>query len=70
MMRSRKDLKIVYTPLHGTGNIPARRILKSFERGGTSPTVSYPRGMSLNGLKLAKEIDADIVLAKAGSACV
>ena len=23
-----KNLKIVYTPLHGTGNIPARRILK------------------------------------------
>ena len=26
--RDGKELKIVYSPLHGTGNIPARRILK------------------------------------------
>ena len=49
-----KDLKIVYTPLHGTGNIPARRVLKElgFEHvyvvkeqelpDGDFPTVSYP----------------------------
>ena len=49
-----KNLKIVYTPLHGTGNIPARRILKElgFENvyvvkeqelpDGNFPTVSYP----------------------------
>ena len=49
-----KNLKIVYTPLHGTGNIPARRILKElgFENvyvvkeqelpDGDFPTVSYP----------------------------
>ena len=48
------DLKIVYTPLHGTGNIPARRVLKEigFEHvyvvkeqelpDGEFPTVSYP----------------------------
>ena len=49
-----KELKIVYTPLHGTGNIPARRVLKElgFENvyvvpeqelpDGNFPTVSYP----------------------------
>lgn len=74
-----KELKIVYTPLHGTGNIPARRILKElgFENvyvvkeqelpDGEFPTVSYPNPEVAEafdlGLKLAKEIDADIVLA-------
>ena len=74
-----KDLKIVYSPLHGTGNIPARRILKElgFENvyvvkeqelpDGEFPTVSYPNPEAAEafdlGLKLAKEIDADIVLA-------
>ena len=74
-----KDLKIVYTPLHGTGNIPARRILKElgFENvyvvkeqelpDGEFPTVSYPNPEAAEafelGLKLAKEIDADLVLA-------
>ena len=74
-----KELKIVYSPLHGTGNIPARRILKElgFENvyvvkeqelpDGEFPTVSYPNPEAAEafdlGLKLAKEIDADIVLA-------
>ncbi len=74
-----KDLKIVYSPLHGTGNIPARRILKElgFENvyvvkeqelpDGEFPTVSYPNPEAEEafelGLKLAKEVDADIVLA-------
>ena len=74
-----KDLKVVYTPLHGTGNIPARRILKElgFENvyvvkeqelpDGDFPTVSYPNPEAdeafVLGLKLAKEIDADLVLA-------
>lgn len=74
-----KKLKIVYSPLHGTGNIPARRILKElgFENvyvvkeqelpDGDFPTVSYPNPESdeafVLGLKLAKEVDADIVLA-------
>lgn len=74
-----KDIKIVYSPLHGTGNIPARRILKElgFENvfvvkeqelpDGEFPTVSYPNPEAEEafelGLKLAKEIDADIVLA-------
>ena len=74
-----KNLKIVYTPLHGTGNIPARRILKElgFENvyvvkeqelpDGAFPTVSYPNPEDKNAftlaLKLAAEVDADIVLA-------
>ena len=74
-----KDLKIVYSPLHGTGNIPARRILKElgFENvyvvkeqelpDGEFPTVSYPNPEAKEafelGLKLAKEVDADLVLA-------
>ena len=74
-----RNLKIVYTPLHGTGNIPARRILKElgFEKvyvvpeqelpNGDFPTVSYPNPEAAEafelGLKLAKEVDADIVLA-------
>ena len=74
-----KDLKIVYSPLHGTGNIPARRILKElgFENvyvvkeqelpDGEFPTVSYPNPEAKEafelGLKLAEEVDADLVLA-------
>jgi len=69
-----KNLKIVYTPLHGTGNIPARRILKElgFEnvyvvKEQELPTVSYPNPEAAEafelGLKLAKEVDADLVLA-------
>lgn len=74
-----KELKIVYSPLHGTGNIPARRILKElgFENvyvvkeqelpDGEFPTVSYPNPEAKeafeHGLALAKEVDADLVLA-------
>ncbi len=74
-----KELKIVYTPLHGTGNIPARRILRElgFENvyvvpeqempDGEFPTVSYPNPEAEEAftlaLKLAKERDADLVLA-------
>ena len=74
-----QNLKIVYTPLHGTGNIPVRRILKKlgFEKvyvvkeqelpDGNFPTVSYPNPEDKNAftlaLELAKEVDADIVLA-------
>lgn len=74
-----KELKIVYSPLHGTGNIPARRVLKElgFEQvyvvkeqelpDGEFPTVSYPNPEADEafelGLKLAKEMDADLVLA-------
>ncbi len=74
-----KDLKIVYTPLHGTGNVPVRRVLAElgFEQvyvvkeqelpDGNFPTVSYPNPEAAEafnlGLKLAREIDADLVLA-------
>ena len=73
------QLKIVYTPLHGTGNIPARRVLKELGFNhvyvvkeqelpdGEFPTVSYPKPEAEEafalGLKLAKEVDADLVLA-------
>lgn len=76
---AQKDIKIVYTPLHGTGNIPARRVLKEigFENvyvvpeqelpDGEFPTVSYPNPEAAEAfdlaLKLAKEKDADLVLA-------
>ena len=74
-----KDIKIVYTPLHGTGNVPVQRILKEigFENvyvvkeqempDGHFSTVSYPNPEDPKAfelaLKLAKEVDADIVLA-------
>ena len=74
-----KDIKIVYTPLHGTGNLPVRRVLQElgFEQvyivkeqelpDGNFPTVAYPNPESPAAfdlaLKLAKEVDADIVLA-------
>lgn len=74
-----KDIKIVYTPLHGTGNLPVRRVLKElgFENvyvvkeqelpDGNFPTVAYPNPEDAKAfelaLKLAKEKDADIVLA-------
>lgn len=74
-----KDIRIVYTPLHGTGNLPVRRVLKElgFEQvyvvkeqelpDGNFPTVAYPNPESPKAfelaLKLAKEVDADIVLA-------
>ncbi len=76
---AQKDIKIVYSPLHGTGNIPARRVMKElgFENvyvvkeqelpDGEFPTVSYPNPEAAEafelGLKLAKEVDADLVLA-------
>ena len=74
-----KDIKIVYTPLHGTGNMPVRNVLKElgFENvyivpeqekpDGNFPTVPYPNPEDPKAfelaLKLAKEVDADIVLA-------
>ena len=74
-----KTMTVVYTPLHGTGNIPARRVLKEigFENvyvvpeqelpDGNFPTVSYPNpedpAAFTLALKLAKEKNADVVLA-------
>lgn len=74
-----KDIKIVYTPLHGTGKKLALRILDELgftnvhivkeqaEPDGKFPTVKYPNPEDPAAfelaLKLAKEIDADIVVA-------
>ena len=73
------QITIVYTTLHGTGNIPARRVMKEIGfthvyvvpeqelPNGDFPTVSYPNPEAKEafelGLKLAKEKDADLVLA-------
>lgn len=74
-----KNIKIVYTPLHGTGNLPVQRILKElgFENVYVVPeqekpdpefsTVTYPNPEDKKAfalaLKLAEEKNADIVLA-------
>ncbi|MCI6254132.1 phospho-sugar mutase [Eubacterium coprostanoligenes] len=69
------ELKIVYTPLHGTGNVPVRKVLEDKivyvvkeqeEPNGNFPTVLSPnpedrKALTL-GIELAKEKDADIVL--------
>ena len=72
-------LTIVYSPLHGTGNIPVRRVLKELgfknvyvvpeqeKPDGDFPTVSYPNPEAAEafelGLALAKKVNADLVLA-------
>lgn len=74
-----KDIKIVYTPLCGTGNVPARRVLRELgfenvyvvpEQENPDPnftTLDYPNPEDPKAftyaLRLAKEKDADIVLA-------
>ena len=73
------DLKVVYTPLHGTGNTIAERLFKEIgltnvyivpeqrEPDGNFPTVDYPNPEDKNAFKLAIElaekVDADIILA-------
>ena len=79
VIKEEKDLKIVYTPLHGSGNMPVQRILKEvgFEKvmvvpeqekpDGNFPTVAYPNPEDKKAFQLALELaekqDADIVLA-------
>ena len=74
-----KSLKIVYTPLHGTGNTVAERLLTELgfenlyvvpeqkEPDGNFPTVDYPNPEEKKAFKLAlelaKKVDADVVLA-------
>lgn len=76
---SEKDLKIAYTPLHGTGLHPVSKVLRNSGfcnvylepaqsvQDGTFPTVGYPNPESEKawelGLKFAKEVDADVVFA-------
>ena len=74
-----KTLKVVYTPLHGTGNTVAERLLKEIglenvyvvpeqkDPDGHFPTVDYPNPEDKKAFKLALElaekVDADVVLA-------
>jgi phosphoglucomutase len=78
MIARQHDLKIVYTPIHGTGITLVPEVLKSFgfnnitiveeqaTPDGNFPTVAYPNPEEAAtmgiGLKLAKELDADILL--------
>lgn len=73
------DFTIIYTPLHGTGNIPVRRILNEVgfknievveeqeQPDGNFPTVEYPNPEDIKvfelAIKLGKEKNADIILA-------
>lgn len=75
---AKNSLKIVYTPIHGTGNIPVRNVLsmagfsnvtvvkQQANPDGNFPTVKSPnpeeRDTLIMGLELAKEIEADIVI--------
>lgn len=77
--KQQKNLKIVYTPLHGTGAYPVKRLLNElgFENiyvvpeqekpDGDFPTVDFPNPEDPNAFKLALElankVDADLVLA-------
>ena len=74
-----KDVNIVYTPLHGAGNVPVQRILKEIgfenvyvvpeqeKQDGDFPTVDYPNPEDERAFKLAlelaKKVNADVVLA-------
>ena len=77
--KMQKEIKIVYTPVHGTGGMLVKRVLKEIgfenvyivkeqeEPDGNFPTVDYPNpeeGKAFKlALELAKEVDADIVMA-------
>jgi phosphoglucomutase len=74
---SAKDLKVIYTPIHGSGNIPVRRVLKElgYEKiyvvkeqelpDGNFPTAPYPNPENPDvfeiALKMAEEIKPDII---------
>lgn len=75
LYEEKSDLKIVYTPLHGTGNIPVRRMLEGMNvtvvkeqelPDGNFSTVRSPNPEEKDALTIAiekaKEIDADLVL--------
>ena len=79
MKEEGKKLKVVYTPLHGTGNTIAEKLLRSLgienlyvvpeqkDPDGNFPTVDYPNPEDPKAFKmaleLAKKVDADVVLA-------
>lgn len=75
LYEEKSDLKIVYTPLHGTGNIPVRRMLDGLDvtvvkeqelPDGNFSTVRSPNPEEKDALTIAiekaKEIGADLVL--------
>ena len=78
IIKEQHDLKIVYTPIHGSGNKPVRRVLEKagFENVTVVPeqelpdseftTVGYPNpenpAVFELAIKLAEKIDADIIL--------
>lgn len=78
IIKEQHDLKIVYTPIHGSGNKPVRRVLENagFENVTVVPeqelpdseftTVGYPNpenpAVFELAIKLAEKIDADIIL--------
>ena len=78
-IKKQENLSIVYTPLHGTGNIPVQSVLKEIGFNnvhivkeqempdGNFPTVDYPNPEDKKAFKLAlelaKKVDAEIVLA-------
>ena len=78
-IKAASDMKIVYTPLHGTGLMPVKRILDRLgfknvyvvpeqeKPDGDFPTVGYPNPEDPNVFKLAialaKKVDADLILA-------
>ncbi|MFW6245019.1 MAG: phospho-sugar mutase [Fibrobacterota bacterium] len=72
-----KDLKVVFTPLHGTGTMPVETALRDMgievifveeqkEPDGNFPTVDYPNPEDASAMKLsldlAKEVGADLVM--------
>lgn len=79
MQEQGRKLKVVYTPLHGTGNTVTERLLKELgienvyvvpeqsKPDGNFPTVDYPNPEDKKAfslaLELAKKVDADVVLA-------
>ena len=79
VIKKQHDLSIVYTPLHGTGNVPVQTILEKlgFDNvyvvpeqelpNGNFPTVDYPNPEDVKtfdmALKLADKVGADVVLA-------
>ncbi|MGG7058634.1 phospho-sugar mutase [Clostridium tertium] len=74
-----KDLKVIYTPIHGSGNMPVRRVLKELGYTGVSvvkeqempdgnfPTASYPNpeepAVFKLALEMAKEENPDVIFA-------
>lgn len=79
MREQGKTLKVVYTPLHGTGNTITQRLLKELglenvyvvpeqkDPDGNFPTVDYPNPEDPKSFKLAlelaKKVNADVILA-------